>query len=66
MTQGGRLMEETRDVAPGQGVVWSAGPDGTDNGGTSWETDFWWYDPLAEKGADLIFLVPIVPASRRP
>jgi hypothetical protein len=60
----GRVIGETRDVAPGQGVVWSAGPDAVDNGGTAGGTDFPWYDPRREEGADLIFLVPSVPGKR--
>jgi hypothetical protein len=58
---GGLVLGEVRNVLAGQGVVWSAGPDGRDDGGTSGGTDFPWYEPLAAKGADLIFLVPLPP-----
>jgi hypothetical protein len=61
---GGRRIGEPRTVAPGQGIVWSAGPDAIDNGGISGGSDFNWYDPLREKGADLIFIVPKVPVTR--
>jgi ABC-type transport system involved in multi-copper enzyme maturation permease subunit len=43
--------EFVRKVAAGQGVVWSAGPDGSDDGGTrQWLKDV--------PGCDVIFLVP--------
>jgi len=41
-------------VPAGQGILWSAGPDGTDDGGTRQ-----WGDPKkSATGRDLIFLVP--------
>jgi hypothetical protein len=58
MDIGGPRKGEPRTIAPGQGVVWSAGPDATDNGGISGGSDFYWYDPLRGKGADLMFIVP--------
>jgi hypothetical protein len=48
-----------RDVPAGQAILWSVGPDGTDDGGTSqWDGD------AKGPGRDVIFLVP-PPAGRR-
>jgi len=48
--------EFTRLVPAGQGILWSAGPDGTDDGGTrQWEKDA---STRGGKGRDLIYLVP--------
>jgi hypothetical protein len=51
------------DLARGQGVIWSVGPDGEDNQG---ETDGWShlnslraYRAFAADGTDLLFLVPV-------
>jgi hypothetical protein len=54
---------ETKEVAPGQGVVWSVGPDGVDNGGTK-HSDQYQYpgNPLPFRNDfDVIFLVPSGP-----
>jgi hypothetical protein len=48
--------EFVRDVPEGQGIVWSAGPDGRDDGGTRQ----WDGDAGADAGRDLLFLVPRV------
>jgi hypothetical protein len=51
--------QDTRGVAPGQGVVWSVGLDQTDNGGkaqgdgVSFSIGVW-----EQRGLDVIFLVP--------
>ncbi len=45
-------------IPAGQGILWSAGPDGTDDGGTRQ-----WEDPTKPAtGRDLIFLVPALAA----
>jgi ABC-type transport system involved in multi-copper enzyme maturation permease subunit len=46
-------QEFVRMVPAGQGVLWSAGPDGSDDGGTRQ-----WYEPRGGRGQDVIFLVP--------
>jgi hypothetical protein len=59
--------QEFRDVARGQGVVWSTGPDLTNNGGwkqgdgLSLSSKDWSRD-----GLDVIFLVPRWPAPPGP
>jgi hypothetical protein len=45
--------EAVREVPAGQGILWSAGPDGSDDGGQRQVTP-----DQAAAGADLIFLVP--------
>jgi hypothetical protein len=52
--------EEKIRVPAGQGIVWSVGPDGQDNGGTKQEARSPPLDPATSKqyGLDLIFLVP--------
>jgi ABC-type transport system involved in multi-copper enzyme maturation permease subunit len=45
-------QEFVRAVAPGQGVLWSTGPDGTDDGGTRQ------WDKSTKSGRDVIFLAP--------
>lgn len=47
-------MEFVRDVQAGQGVLWSVGPDGSDDGGTRQ----WDKDAKGGTGRDVIFLVP--------
>jgi hypothetical protein len=42
-------------VAPGQGIIWSVGPDLHDNGGVKPGTIYW---RSVDNGADVIFLVP--------
>jgi ABC-type transport system involved in multi-copper enzyme maturation permease subunit len=46
-------QEFVRMVAAGQGVLWSVGPDGSDDGGTRQ-----WNEPRGGQGQDVIFLVP--------
>jgi hypothetical protein len=47
--------ELVREVPAGQGIVWSVGPDGADDGGTrQWD----WGDKPGP-GRDLIFVVPV-------
>jgi hypothetical protein len=54
---------ETREAAPGEGVVWSVGPDGVDNGGTKHSDQYPFRNsPLRlVSGHDVIFLVPSWP-----
>jgi hypothetical protein len=47
-------MEFVRDVHAGQGVLWSVGPDGSDDGGTRQ----WDQGARGGSGRDIIFLVP--------
>src|SRR5262249_15613542 len=54
--------EVSKDVQPGQGVLWSVGPDGSDNGGKRRYNEKY-FDDI--KGLDLIFLVPQWPAPRK-
>jgi hypothetical protein len=48
-----------RTVAPGQGVLWSVGPDLKDNGGQVNDVAGWPY-PGWKPGGDILFLVPRV------
>ena len=48
------------DVAPGQGVLWSVGPDGQDDGGVQQARE----DGYTALGEDVIFLVPL-PSKKR-
>jgi hypothetical protein len=47
-------QEFVRQVPQGQGILWSAGPDGSDDGGTRQ----WDRDAKDGRGRDVIFLVP--------
>jgi hypothetical protein len=51
-----------RDVPAGQGILWSVGPDRTDNGG---KKRFIGYHPASATGLDVIFLVPAWPELRK-
>jgi hypothetical protein len=55
----GKAQEQKRRVAPGQGLVWSVGVDGNDDGGKA-RFD---YGMGGRDGADIIFLEPRWPAS---
>lgn len=61
----GGFPEEQIRVPAGQGILWSVGPDGQDNGGTKQEARAPPLDPATSKqyGLDLIFLVPQWPKS---
>jgi hypothetical protein len=51
-------VEPTREVPPGQGILWSVGEDGQDDGGKRQ------FDPRAQRtspGEDRIYLVPLPP-----
>jgi hypothetical protein len=49
--------QQTTKVAPGQGVIWSVGPDLHNDGGIKPGTIFW---RTTENQADVVFLVPLV------
>jgi hypothetical protein len=69
VSQGERITDRhvLKEVAAGQGVLWSVGPDRNDNGGTIQDKGV----PLSDvktwsgKGLDLIFLVPRWSAPRK-
>jgi hypothetical protein len=48
---------EHRSVPAGQGILWSVGFDGRDDGGRVQE----WPDPAAKSGSDVLYLVPRPP-----
>jgi hypothetical protein len=56
-----QATDDALEVAPGQGVVWSPGPDLVDNGGKIAGEVFGWDSPLSWRGLDLVFIVPYWP-----
>jgi hypothetical protein len=69
VSRGERITDRhlIKEVASGQGVLWSVGPDGNDNGGTVQDKGVPMSDvqTWADKGLDLIFLVPRWPGPRK-
>ena len=53
-------IQEPRPISPGQPIVWSVGPDRVDDGGRNAATR----PGMTRNGADVVFLVPIVPAKQ--
>ena len=56
-----QTTNDALEVAPGQGVAWSPGPDLADNGGRMAGEVFGWDSPLSWRGLDVVFIVPYWP-----